>query len=99
MASVAAIASLMTQLASAGLQDQVTLMSLNVFGRTIGPGMVETVQSNSGGAPAQPQPRVSFAVKPSRGRHRRNRSVGGRLQALAIDSKTGNGSASGDVRR
>ena len=46
VSGVAAIASLMSQLAAAGLQDQVTFMSLNVFGRTIGPGNTDGRQHN-----------------------------------------------------
>ncbi|HMC94645.1 MAG TPA: hypothetical protein VKO16_07730, partial [Polyangia bacterium] len=38
VAGVATIAALMQQLAAAGLSDQVSLVSLNVFGRTLGPG-------------------------------------------------------------
>src|SRR5580704_9137300 len=38
VSGVATIASLMQQLQAAGLADKVTFMSLNVFGRTIGPG-------------------------------------------------------------
>ena len=41
VSGVAAIGSLMSQLASAGLSDQVTFMSLNVFGRTLGPSNVD----------------------------------------------------------
>lgn len=43
---VAAINSLMSQLASAGLSDKVTFMSLNVFGRTIGPSTANGRQHN-----------------------------------------------------
>jgi hypothetical protein len=46
ISGVAAINSLMSQLASAGLSDQVTFMSLNVFGRTIGPGTANGRQHN-----------------------------------------------------
>jgi hypothetical protein len=46
VSGVGAIASLMQQLAAAGLADQVTLMSLNVFGRTIGPGNTDGRQHN-----------------------------------------------------
>jgi hypothetical protein len=46
LSGVAVISSLMTQLASAGLQDQVTFLSLNVFGRTLGPGNADGRQHN-----------------------------------------------------
>src|SRR5207247_10375671 len=38
LSGVATIASLMRQLAAAGLEDRVTFATLNVFGRTLGPG-------------------------------------------------------------
>jgi hypothetical protein len=47
VSGVAAIATLMQQLAAAGLTDQVTLMSLNVFGRTLGPGNTDGRQHNA----------------------------------------------------
>lgn len=46
VSGVATIASLMQQLQSAGLQDKVTFLSLNVFGRTIGPGNTDGRQHN-----------------------------------------------------
>jgi hypothetical protein len=89
---VATIASLMQQLASAGLQDQVSLVSLNVFGRTLGPG-------NTDGRNHNPNHQVSFTIgKPFRGG-----IIGGvgpvakDYGALPIDSKTGKGSPSGDI--
>jgi hypothetical protein len=92
IASVATIADLMSQLAIAGLQDQVSLVSLNVFGRTLGPG-------NTDGRSHNPNHQVSFAIgKPFKGG-----IVGGVAPlgtdygALPIDSKTGAGSASGDI--
>jgi hypothetical protein len=70
----------------------VSFLSLNVFGRTIGPG-------NSDGRQHNPNHQVSIAIgKPFRGG-----VIGGiaPLQgdygALPIDSKTGAGSAGGDV--
>ena len=61
VSGVATIASLMQQLASAGLQDKVTLMSLNVFGRTLGP-------SNTDGRQHNPNHQVSLTIgKPFRG--------------------------------
>src|SRR5262249_51572232 len=52
---VAAIGSLMSQLSSAGLSDQVTFMSLNVFGRTLGP-------SNTDGRQHNPNHQVSVTI-------------------------------------
>jgi hypothetical protein len=46
VSGVATIASLMQQLQAAGLQDKVTFLSLNVFGRTIGPGNTDGRQHN-----------------------------------------------------
>lgn len=90
---VATIASLMQQLASAGLQDKVTFMSLNVFGRTLGP-------SNTDGRQHNGNHQVSVSIgKPFRG------GVVGAVApvasdygALPVDSTTGAGSASGDIR-
>jgi hypothetical protein len=92
VSGVATIAALMQQLAAAGLADSVTFMSLNVFGRTIGPGNTDGRQHN-------PYHQVSITIgKPFRGG-----VMGGVIPtngdygALAIDSATGEGSASGDV--
>jgi hypothetical protein len=92
VSGVATIVSLMQQLATAGLSDQVTLVSLNVFGRTIGPGNTDGRQHN-------PNHQVSFTIgKPFRGG-----IIGGvgpagsDYGALAIDSKTGAASSSGDI--
>ena len=61
VSGVATIVSLMQQLATAGLSDQVTLVSLNVFGRTIGPGNTDGRQHN-------PNHQVSFTIgKPFKG--------------------------------
>jgi hypothetical protein len=92
VAGVATIAALMSQLASAGLQDQVSFMSLNVFGRTIGP-------ANTDGRQHNPNHQVSLSIgKPFRG------GVIGGIAPLAGDygslpivAKTGVGSASGDI--
>jgi hypothetical protein len=92
VSGVATIGSLMSQLATAGLSDQVSLMTLNVFGRTIGPGNTDGRQHNE-------NHQVSVVIgKPFRGG-----VVGGVAPvgidygALPIDSKTGAGSASGDI--
>jgi hypothetical protein len=92
VAGVATIASLMSQLASAKLTDSVTFTTLNVFGRTLGPG-------NDNGRQHNQNHQVSVTIgKPFLGG-----VIGGvgpvmkDFGALAIDSKTGKGSASGDV--
>jgi hypothetical protein len=92
VAGVAAIGSLMAQLQSAGLQDKVTFMSLNVFGRTLGPG-------NSDGRQHNANHQVSITIgKPFRGG-----VIGGLgpvqndYGALPIDSKSGAGVSGGDI--
>jgi hypothetical protein len=92
VSGVATIAALMQQLDAAGLTDKVTFMSLNVFGRTLGP-------DNTDGRQHNPNHQVSITIgKPFRGG-----VIGGVAPvqkdygALAIDSKTGKGSASGDI--
>jgi len=52
---IATIASLMTQLSALGLADKVTFLSLNVFGRTLGPGSSDGRQHN-------PNHQVSIAI-------------------------------------
>jgi hypothetical protein len=92
ISGVATIAALMAQLASAGLSDQVSLMSLNVFGRTLGP-------SNTDGRQHNPEHQVSFAIgKPFRsGVIGGVEPVGKDYGAQAIDSKTGLGAKDGDI--
>jgi hypothetical protein len=92
VSGVAAIRSLMSQLGAAGLADQVTFLSLNVFGRTLGP-------SNTDGRQHNPNHQVSIAIgKPFRaGVIGGIAPVAGDYGALAIDSRTGAGTASGDV--
>jgi len=92
VSGVASIVSLMKQLAAAGLADSVTFMSLNVFGRTLGPGNTDGRQHNE-------NHQVSIAIgKPFRGG-----VIGGVIPvgkdfgAQNVDSKTGQGSASGDI--
>jgi hypothetical protein len=61
VSGVAAIGTLMSQLASAGLSDRVTFLSLNVFGRTLGP-------SNTDGRQHNEHHQVSIAIgKPFKG--------------------------------
>jgi hypothetical protein len=92
VSGVAAIGSLMSQLATAGLSDQVTFMSLNVFGRTIGP-------SNTNGRQHNPNHQLSIAIgKPFKGGVVGGvLPLGGDYGAVAIDSKTGAANPSGDV--
>jgi hypothetical protein len=89
---VASIQSLVQSLQSVGLQDQVSFLSLNVFGRTLGP-------SNTDGRQHNPNHQVSIAI----GKPFKSMIVGG-LQPLAgdygclpIDSSSGAGTTSGDI--
>jgi uncharacterized protein (DUF1501 family) len=93
VSGVASLVSLQAQLASVGLQDQVTFLSLNVFGRTLR-------LNPSGGRDHNPTHQVSIAIgKPWKGG-----VIGGVVPATydygctAIDSASGAGSASGDVQ-
>jgi hypothetical protein len=92
ISGVATIASLMNQLAAAGLSDKVTFLSLNVFGRTLGPGNANGRQHNA-------YHQVSIAI----GKSFRGSVIGGVAPvgldygAVAIDSKTGSGGDSGDI--
>lgn len=92
VSGVNAIGSLMQQLTAAGLQDQVSFISLNVFGRTLGP-------ANTNGRQHNPNHQVSLAI----GKPFRAGVVGGVAPqagdygALGIDSATGIGNASGDI--
>jgi hypothetical protein len=92
VSGVASIASLMAQLSTAGLQDQVTFLSLNVFGRTLGPGNTDGRQHN-------PNHQVSLAI----GRAFRGGVIGGVTPysgdygATSIDSKTGQSAKDGDI--
>ena len=92
VSGVAAIASLMSQLASAGLSDQVTFMSLNVFGRTLGP-------SNTDGRNHNPNHQVSITIgKPWKGGVIGGVApVAGDYGAVAINSTTGAGGSGGDI--
>ncbi len=93
VSGVATIASLMQQLSSAGLGDSVSLISLNVFGRTIGPGNTDGRQHN-------PNHQVSLSIgRPFFGGvYGGIAPVQGDYGALAMDSKSGAGTASGDIR-
>jgi hypothetical protein len=92
ISGMASVGSLITQLNTLGLQDQVTFMSLNVFGRTIGAGTQNGRQHN-------PNHQVSFTIgkgfKP--GIIGGIQPVSGDFGALPIVSTSGLGSTSGDV--
>jgi hypothetical protein len=92
VSGVATIVQLMQALQTANLQDQVTFMSLNVFGRTIG-------QGNTDGRQHNPNHQVSITIgKPFVGGIvGAVAPVGTDYGALNINSKTGVGSSSGDV--
>ena len=92
ISGIAAIGTLMSQLASAGLSDQVTFMTLNVFGRTLGPVNTDGRQHNE-------NHQVSVAIgKPFRGGVIGGVGpMAGDYGALAIDSKSGRGVSGGDI--
>jgi hypothetical protein len=92
LSGIATIGSMMQQLAGAGLSDRVSFMTLNVFGRTLGPG-------NANGRSHNSNHQVSITIgKPF---------LGGMIGALApvepdygalpIDARTGAGRSDGDV--
>jgi hypothetical protein len=93
VSGVATIASLMAQLASAGLADSVTFASLNVFGRTLGPGNTDGRQHNE-------NHQVSITIgKPFVGGVIGGVGpVGKDFGAVAFDAKTGKAAPSGDVK-
>jgi hypothetical protein len=95
LTGVPGIAALMAALDSAGLQDQVTFMSLNVFGRTL---------ATSTGAGTGRQHNQNHHVAIAIGKGFKGGVVGGvapgaggEYEAVSIDSKSALGSASGDV--
>ncbi|HUJ61851.1 MAG TPA: hypothetical protein VLX92_25275 [Kofleriaceae bacterium] len=66
VSGVQSIASLMSQLQAAGLQDKVSFITLNVFGRTLGPGNL--TPQNANGRQHNPDHQVSIAIgKPFKG--------------------------------
>jgi hypothetical protein len=93
VSGVATIASLMSTLATAGLTDQVTFMSLNVFGRTLAAG------ASTDGRQHNPNHQVSITIgKPFKGGVIGGvTQVNGDFGATAIDSKTGMGTQGGDI--
>ena len=94
ISGVAAIGQLMAQLKTAGLSDQVSVMSLNVFGRT----MLKSATTD--GRNHNPNHQVSFTI----GKQFKPGVIGavaplaGDYGCTPIDSKTGAGSASGDIK-
>jgi len=92
VAGVQSIASLMQLLSSAGLGDRVLFASLNVFGRTLGPGNADGRQHNE-------NHQVSLTI----GKSIRGGVVGGVMPvakdygATPIDSKTGAAADNGDI--
>jgi hypothetical protein len=92
VSGVAAIGSLMSQLAAAGMADRVSFISLNVFGRTLGP-------SNTDGRQHNANHQVSIAI----GKPFKSGVIGGvgpvdkDYGALAVNSQNGRGGAGGDV--
>jgi hypothetical protein len=90
---IATIASLMRQLASAGLQDKVTFMTLNVFGRTLGPG-------NENGRAHNDRHQVSLSIgKPFKGGVIGAIAPAGRdFGALPIDPGSGAGRPDAGIR-
>jgi hypothetical protein len=93
ISGVATIASLLEQLASAGLSDKVTFATLNVFGRTLGP-------STANGRHHNDNHQVSLTIgKPFQGGVIGGVGpVGADYGALAVDSKTGLGKAGADIQ-
>jgi hypothetical protein len=93
VSGVATIVSLLQQLQAANLQDKVTFMSLNVFGRTIGPGNTDGRQHN-------PNHQVSITI----GRPFKGGVIGAVAPvqndygAVNIDSKSGAGTPGGDIK-
>jgi hypothetical protein len=92
LSGVATLSLLLQQLASAGLTDAVTFLSLNVFGRTLGPGSANGRQHNA-------NHQVSLAIgKPFRGGVIGGVGpVGADYGALPIDSASGAVASGGDI--
>jgi hypothetical protein len=102
VSGVASLASLMSQLQSAGLQDQVTFMTLNVFGRTLASNS-GTSFASSPGRGHNPNHQVSITIgKPFKGGvvgacTPVPQAQGGDYGATGIDSATGAGTSGGDI--
>jgi hypothetical protein len=92
LTGVATIGAMAEQLAAAGLEDRVSFVTLNVFGRTLGPG-------NNNGRTHNSNHQVSLTIgKPFAGG-----VIGGVVPvdtdygALPLDAKTGAGRPDGDI--
>ena len=98
VSGVQSIVSLLQQLQSAGLQDKVTFMSLNVFGRTLATNGGATTMATDGRAHNQNH-QVSITI----GKAFKGGVIGSCVPlhsdygASAIDSQSGAGSTSGDI--
>ena len=92
VSGVAAIGTLMSGLDSAGLRDHVSFVSLNVFGRTLGPSTADGRQHN-----ANHQVSLTIGSSFRAGVIGGVAPMAGDYGALAIDSTTGRGDPSGDV--
>lgn len=92
ISGIQTIGALIAQLDTAGLADKVTFASLNVFGRTLGPGNADGRQHN-------PNHQTSVLI----GKPWRSGVIGGvgpvsgDYGALPIDSRSGAGTADGDI--
>jgi hypothetical protein len=101
VSGVATIVSLMAQLQSAGVQDQVTFMTLNVFGRTMaGSSSGQTGSAPGNGRGHNPNLQTSIVIgKPfTSGVIGAVAPVANDYGATAISSTTGAGSSSGDIQ-
>jgi hypothetical protein len=89
----ATLDTLLGNLKSAGLADNVSIVSLNVFGRTLGPNSTDGRQHN-------PNHQVSFAIgKPFKGGvYGGVGPVAGDFGATVMSSKTGAGGPGGDIQ-
>jgi hypothetical protein len=96
VSGVGSIASLMAQLQSAGLQDKVTFMTLNVFGRTL---MTNGGSSAANGRAHNGNHQVSVTIGApfKAGVIGGVAPVAGDYGATAIDSATGASTGSGDI--
>jgi hypothetical protein len=92
VSGVATISSLMDKLAASGLSDLVTFVSLNVFGRTLGPATTDGRDHNS-------NHQVSITIgKPFRGGVVGGVApIGGDYGAVSFDSRTGLATDGGDI--
>ena len=98
VSGVQSIVSLLQQLQSAGLQDKVTFMTLNVFGRTLATNGGATTMATNGRTHNQNH-QVSITI----GKAFKGGVIGSCVPlhsdygASAIDSQSGAGSASGNI--